>query len=161
MFINHPQTKWGCFLVSKFFKWTMFYFIALNMQFQVVRQFDYIFTFLQGESPTLTYIVIHRVAPLHSFYVWKKKNKRQDLFSILSSLQVWILAQLLAEILSWCMRPYYAWVYYNLTSPYVDYNTFTMDKSIPESTLSPSQGLRIWPQGGYGAVILTTGRSSS
>ncbi len=27
----------------------------------------------------------------------------------------------------------------------VDYNTFTAGNPMPESTLSPSQGLRIWP----------------
>jgi hypothetical protein len=41
-----------------------------------------------------------------------------------------------------------SWLYC-ISSPYVhsrvDYNTFTMGKPMPESTLSPSQGLRIWP----------------
>jgi hypothetical protein len=31
-------------------------------------------------------------------------------------------------------------------SPYVDSNTFTMGNPMLESTLSPSQGFRIWPQ---------------
>jgi hypothetical protein len=56
---------------------------------------------------------------------------------------------------TWCMGPY-AGVDY--TSPYVDTrvdsNTFTMGQPyprvdhnpMPEPTLSPSQGLRIWPQ---------------
>ena len=38
----------------------------------------------------------------------------------------------------------------SITSPYVhsrvDSNTFTMGIPMPESTLSPSQGLWIWPQ---------------
>jgi hypothetical protein len=37
-----------------------------------------------------------------------------------------------------------------ISSPYVnsrvDSNTFTMGNPMPESTLSPSQGLWIWPQ---------------
>jgi hypothetical protein len=37
-----------------------------------------------------------------------------------------------------------------ITSPYVysrvDFNTFTMGNPMPESTLSPSQGLWIWPR---------------
>ncbi len=32
-----------------------------------------------------------------------------------------------------------------ITSTYVDSNTFTMGNPMPELTLSPSQGLRIWP----------------
>ncbi len=36
-----------------------------------------------------------------------------------------------------------------ITSPYVhskvDFNTFTMGNPMPESTISPSQGLWIWP----------------
>jgi hypothetical protein len=32
-----------------------------------------------------------------------------------------------------------------ITSPYVEYSTFIMGNPMPESTLSPSMGLRIWP----------------
>jgi hypothetical protein len=46
-----------------------------------------------------------------------------------------------------------------LTSPYVhcrdDFNTFTMGNPMPESALSPSQGLWIWP---LAAAILQAGK---
>jgi len=41
------------------------------------------------------------------------------------------------------VTPCRSWLYY-ITSPYVDSNTFTMGNPTPESTLSPSQGRRIW-----------------
>ncbi len=41
------------------------------------------------------------------------------------------------------VTPCRSWLY--ITSPYVDSNTFTMGNPTPESTLSPSQGRRIWP----------------
>jgi hypothetical protein len=44
----------------------------------------------------------------------------------------------------------YAGADYRITSPYVqsrvDSNIFTIDNPMLESTLSPSQKLRIWPQ---------------
>ncbi len=33
-----------------------------------------------------------------------------------------------------------------VTSPYADSNTCNMGNPMPESSLSPSQGIRIWPQ---------------